>query len=115
MATGRCDDSAVDTIVSPKIAEQAAIEGIGKTSRIRPVVLQVALSDGGKPQTFTISRTWTCPRVILHLAAGKLALLNVKFLVGGGDLATGDLIIGLPSFDISRSTPGLCWSGTASP
>ena len=96
MATGRCDDGADDTIVSPKIAEQAAIEGIGKMSRIKPVVLQVALTDGGKPQTFTMSRTWTCPRVILHLAAGKLALLNVKFLVADGDLATGDLIIGLP-------------------
>ena len=96
MATGRCDDGPDDTIVSPKIAEQAAIECIGKMSRIKPVVLQVALTDGGKPQTFTMSRTWICPRLILHLAAGKLALLNVKFLVADGELATEDLIIGKP-------------------
>ena len=43
-----------------------------------------------------MSRTWTCPRLILHLAAGKLALFNVKFLVADGGPATGDLIIGLP-------------------
>ena len=90
MATGRCDDGADDTIVSPKIAEQAAM------SRIKPVVLLVALTDGGKPQTFTMSRTWKCPRVIFHLSAEKLAVLNVKFLVADGDLATGDLIIVLP-------------------
>ena len=97
IATGRCDDGADDTIVSPKIAQRAAIEGIGRMSRIKPVVLQVALTDGGKPQTFTMSCTWTCPRVILHLAGGKLALLNVKFLVADGDFATGDLIIGFPA------------------
>ena len=86
MATGHCDDGADDTIVWPKIAEQAPIECIGKISRIMPVVLQVALTDGGKPLTFTMSRTWTCPRVILHLAASNLSVLNIKFFVADGDL-----------------------------
>lgn len=35
-------------------------------------------------------------RIVLHLAAGQLALLNVTFLVAADKLAAGYLIIDLP-------------------
>lgn len=34
--------------------------------------------------------------MVLHLSAGQLELLNVKFLVADGYLSTGDFIIGHP-------------------
>ncbi len=96
IATGRCDDGSDDTIVSSKIAEQAAMDGIGKISRITPVKIQVDLSAGGEAQELSFYTTWTCPRIFLHLAAGQLALFNVRFLVADGVLSSGDLIVGLP-------------------
>lgn len=95
-ATGRCDDGSDDTIISPKMAERAAIAGIGKISSIVPVTLQAALMDGEAAQTFKFYRTWSCSRVVLQLGVGKFALLNVTFLVADGNLSTGDPIIGLP-------------------
>lgn len=96
METGRCDDGSDATIVSPKIAEMAVVKGVGMIYGIKPVKLQVALKDGDQAQEFTCVRPWKRPRVVLQLAAGKLALLNVTFLVTDGDLSSDDLLIGLP-------------------
>lgn len=95
LATLRCDNDADDTIISPKIEEQAAIKGIGKMRIIKPIVLQVAMTKVGGPQTFKMSGGLNRPRVILHVAARKHALMNVTLLVTDGNLAGGDLIIGL--------------------
>ena len=65
-------------------------------SFMKPVVLHVLLTVGGKPQTFTMSHTWTFPRSILHQAAVKLPFRDFKFLVADDGLATGFLTIGLP-------------------
>ena len=96
--SGRCDDGSDDSIVSARVAEQAAIKGIGKISTIEPVRLQVALKTGknDKAQTFRFSRSGMVPRTVLHLSAGQLALINVSFLIADDDLTCEDLLIGLP-------------------
>lgn len=95
-ASGRADDGSDESIVSPKVAENAVLNGIGKFKKIPPISLQVALKDGDDPQKFTFSRTWTPPRTVLLLSAGPLALVNVTFLVADADLSVEDLLIGLP-------------------
>lgn len=95
-ATGRCDDGSDDSIVSPELAERAVLAGIGTLKAIPTVRLQVALKAEAEAQVFSFSRRWTCPRTILHLAAGQLALCNISFLVAEDDLACEDMLIGLP-------------------
>ena len=93
---GRCDDGSDDTIISPRIATDAVGRGIGKMYPISPVTVQVALKEDKNAQTFQFSRSLVIPRVILHLSAGQLALLNVSFLVADDDLADEDLLLGHP-------------------
>lgn len=95
-ARGRADDGSDESIVSSRIAEQAVLNGVGKMAKITPITLQVALKSGANAETFTFSRSWTPPRLVLKLSAGPLALLNVRFLVADADLAVEDLLIGLP-------------------
>ena len=95
-AQGRCDDGSDDSIVSPTLAERAALKGIGKIRAIEPVRLQVALKSGSEAASFSFSRTWTSPRTVLHLSSGQLALANVTYLVADDDLACEDILIGLP-------------------
>lgn len=95
-AHGRTDDGSDESIVSPKFAEQALLNGIGKLTKIDQVTLQVALKDGESAQEFSSSRTWTPPCTVLCLAAGPLALVNVTFLVANADLSAEELLIGLP-------------------
>ena len=92
---GRCDDGSDETLVSPRIAEKAVIQSIGRLHQISPITVQVALKDE-KAQTFTFSRTWKVPRLVLQLAAGQRALLNVNFLVADADLIGEDMLIGRP-------------------
>jgi transposase InsO family protein len=94
--TGRCDDGSDDSIVSRKLAEAAVLRGVGKFTPITAVRLSVALKSGDEAEQFSFSRTWTVPRLVLHLAAGQLALLNVTFLVADDELSCEDLLIGLP-------------------
>eukprot|EP00178_Gracilaria_changii_P000257 TRINITY_DN1027_c0_g1_i1.p2 TRINITY_DN1027_c0_g1~~TRINITY_DN1027_c0_g1_i1.p2 ORF type:complete len:1106 (+),score=114.18 TRINITY_DN1027_c0_g1_i1:5972-9289(+) len=96
--SGRCDDGSDDSIVSPKLAEAAALKGVGKITAIDKVSLPVALKKDGKQdaERFTFSRTWTVPRTILHLASGTLALMNISFLISDDDLACEHLLIGEP-------------------
>lgn len=95
-ATGRCDDGSDDSLVSPTLAERAALRGIGKLDKIPPTRLQVALKKGPKAHTFSFSRTWTAPRTVLQLPSGQLALMNIKFLVADDELACEELLIGRP-------------------
>ena len=95
-ATGRCDDGSDDSLVSPHLAEKAAISGIGKIKGIRPVKIQVALRKDDKAQSFRFYRIWTVPRTVLQLASGQLALANLSFLVADDQMTCEDLIIGLP-------------------
>lgn len=94
--TGRCDDGSDESIVSPSLAQAAAIKGIGRMSSIPPVKIQVALKDSDSAATFTFSRTWLVPRVVLKLSSGHMALLNVTFLVADDETACEDLLLGLP-------------------
>lgn len=93
---GRCDDGADDSLVSPRLAESAVLNGVGKLKKIKPVTVQVALKDKSAAQTFTFSREWTVSRLLLHLSIGLLALLNVSFLVADAHLTEHDLLIGQP-------------------
>ena len=95
-AIGRADDGSDDTLVSPKLSEAAALQGIGKLSAISPVLLQVALKQGEEPQKFSFSRIWTAPRTVLQLCTGSLALVDFKYLVADDDLACEPILIGLP-------------------
>ena len=95
-ATGRCDGGSDASIVSPRLAERAALQGIRKIHAINPVRLNVALKSGEEPQSFSFSRSWTSPRTVFHLSSGQLALSNVTFPVADDDLAREDLVIGLP-------------------
>lgn len=95
-AAGRCDDGSDDSLVSPHLAEKAAISGIGKIKGIKPVEIQVDLRKGDEAQSFRFSRTWTVPRTILQLASGELALANLSFLVADDQMTCEELIIGLP-------------------
>lgn len=92
---GRSDDGSDDSVVSPKLAEAAVGQGIGRMKKIDPAKLQVALRKEDKPGVFSFSRTWTAPRVILHLSAGQLALVNMSFLVADDDLSCESMLIGL--------------------
>lgn len=56
----------------------------------------MALKDEKEAQTFTFSREWAVPRLVLHLSVGPFALLNVTFLVADAELAENDLLIGQP-------------------
>lgn len=93
---GRCDDGSDESLISPRIAEAATLQGIGKLRSIKPIVVQVALKEKDKAQTFSFSRQWTVPRLTLQLSAGPLALLNVQLLVADDDLADEDILIGRP-------------------
>ena len=95
-AIGRCDDGRDEIIVSPSLAERAAVRGVGKITAITPVRLSVALKAGQDPETFSFSRSWTSPRTVLHLSSGQLALSKVTFLVADDDLSCEDLLLGLP-------------------
>lgn len=94
--TGRCDDGCDESIVSPTLAQTAVCKGIGKFKAIAPVHIQVAIKSDSEPSTFTFSRIWQVPRLILELASGRLALRNISFLVADSELAAEDLLIGLP-------------------
>lgn len=93
---GRCDDGSDDSLVAPHVAERAVLDGIGKIKKIDPVTVSVALKKDEEAQQFSFSRTWTVPRIILSLPSGKLAMLNVCFLVADDDLACESVLVGLP-------------------
>lgn len=94
-ACGRTDDGNNESIVSPKLAEKAVLNGIEKMTKFDKVCLQVALKNGSSAETF-FSPTWTPPCVVLKLISGPLALVNVTFLVVDADLFAEGLSIGLP-------------------
>lgn len=92
----RCDDGSDESIASTKMAQDAVLKGIGRMSSITPVRIQVALRDSSEAASFTFSRVWTVPRLVLKLSAGQMALLNVSFLVADDETACEDLLVGLP-------------------
>ena len=93
---GRCDDGSDETLISPRIAERAALQGIGKINSIAKVSVQVALKEDSSAETFTFSRSLSVPRTLMDLSSGQLELLNFTFLIADGDLADEDLLIGQP-------------------
>lgn len=95
-ANGRADDGYDESIITARIAEHAVLNGVGKIKKITPISLQVALKSGSEAESFTFTRTWTPPRLVLKLAAGPLAFLSVRFLVSDADLAVEDTLLGLP-------------------
>lgn len=66
-----------DKIVSPKIAKSVVLKGIGKRIKNDPKYLQISFRkhEGAALVRFLIQ--WTEPRTVVHLAAGKLILVNV--------------------------------------
>lgn len=59
-------------------------------------VLQVELKYSYSAQSFTFYISLTSPRTILRIAAGPLAIVNIKFLYADAVLAAEDLLIGIP-------------------
>jgi len=94
--TGQCDDGSDDSLASPDVANNAVLNGIGSFKKIQPVKFEVALTRDKQPQEFTFSKVWTVPRTVLHLSSGKLAVLNISFLVADDDLTAGGILIGRP-------------------
>lgn len=94
--TGRCDDGSDDSIASPTIAQDAVLKGIGRLEAITPVAIQVALTASDKPESFTFSRVWKVPRLVMELSAGRLALNNISFLVADANLSCEDVLVGHP-------------------
>lgn len=92
----RCDDGADESLVSPRLAKSTVLNGIKKLKKIGLVTVQVALKEKSEAQTFTFSREWAVPRLLLHLSVGPLAFLNVSFLVANAELTEPDLLIGQP-------------------
>lgn len=64
-------------------------------STIQLVTLRVALKNGSGSQSFTFFLARSMPRIFLHLSSGRLALLHIRYLVTGEDLASEDLLNGL--------------------
>ena len=93
---GGSDGGSDESIMKPKTATEASKKGIGKRNNIKPVTMLVALRNRKNPDSFQFSRSYTIPRLILHLSAGQLALTKAMFLVSDDDLAEEDLLIGLP-------------------
>lgn len=52
-ARGRTDDGSDESVVSPKLAKRAVLDGFGRFQRIKPISLQVALKNDGDSQKFT--------------------------------------------------------------
>lgn len=94
-ARGRSNAGSDESIVSPKLAEAAVLNGIGKFKKIPPISLQVAFKDDGSAQSFTFSRICAPPRTTLFLFDGPLSSINVFYLVTDAELAVEDLLLGL--------------------
>lgn len=92
----RCDDGSDKSIDYPALANTVALKGIGSLTEIEPVRIQVALKESVEPATFTFSRTWIVPLLVMKLSAGRMALLNVTFLFTNDEMACEDLLVGLP-------------------
>lgn len=93
-AKGGVDDNSDESIVSPKLIENAVLNGIGKMSKICHVTLGLAHYDGEDAHRF--SCTWKPPRTVRNLAAGRNSLVKMFYLVANGDLSVEDFLIGLP-------------------
>lgn len=60
---GPCDDGSDNSLVSPRIAEAAVLQRIGKFCNISPFHLSVAIKIGSEDaQTFSFCRSWTAPK-----------------------------------------------------
>ena len=77
-ATDGTQNSSDHTLVCPKLAEAAALRGIGKFFTIRLVCLHVTLKQGEESQAFSFSRSWTAPSTVLQVCMGPLVLFYVK-------------------------------------
>lgn len=83
--TGRCDNGSVKSIVSPALAQETDFKGIERMVAITSSKIQVALKETGELATFSFSRVWHVPHLVPELYSGKMALLNVTFLVANVD------------------------------
>lgn len=99
---GQCDDGRDDSLSSPTIANKSLLSGIVTISKIQPVQLQVALKKGSEAQNFTFSRIWYVPRTVLRLYSGRLAFMNIDYVVADADLASEGLLIGRPVHEHMR-------------
>lgn len=93
---GRCDDGSDDTLVSPAVAESAAVMVIMKLTSITPVNPKFSLQKGEDCQSFKFSRSCTVPLTVMKMASVHIALDNVTYLVAEDKLGIEDLLIGLP-------------------
>lgn len=93
-ACGHTDDGSEKSIVSPKPAEKAVLNEIGKIIKIDKISLEAALKNGSSAETFSFSQTCTPPRVVLKLIADPLALVSVTFLIADADISAAELLIG---------------------
>lgn len=94
--SGQYDDGSDDSLASRSITEQYVVSGVGTLEKISPITLQVALKRVKDAQSFKFSRRWHIPRTTLHLFSGKLAVMNVTFLVDDDEFASEGLIVDRP-------------------
>lgn len=95
LKTGHYDDVSEDTILAPKLGEEAVIDGIRICAVSNPSCF-IFLRKEYRRKLLTFSRSWTFLCVVPHLASIQIKPLNVKFLVADDDLTSGHVIIDLP-------------------
>lgn len=59
---------------------------------IGPVIIQAAIGQDSKAQTFTFSPEWSVLGLILNLPADQIAVLNISFFVADAEFLCEDLL-----------------------
>lgn len=65
-------------------------------SEITPLLIQVALRVSPEQVKLFFSSRWLVPHLVVFTSAGKMALINLTFLVADDETACEDILIGLP-------------------
>lgn len=89
------DGGADESLISTSVAENAIRLGIGAIREIPPVFLKGPGKKANQTPPYFFSRIYSAPWVVVHLAVGRLAMVNVKLLVVDNELDP-DLYIGRP-------------------
>ena len=83
-------------ILSVPVLQNLLLHKVLEGLKISPVTLNLSLKHGLTGKTFTFSRSFKVPLLIMQLSAGQLELFNVSFLICDSEHSGDDLLLGLP-------------------
>lgn len=92
---GIYDVGSDESIASSPLEQAAGAQCIVRITAITPINIQISLRDSGTPASFTFSRTWHVPCLVLQLSERQRAFLNVTFCVADDETTGEDLLVGL--------------------